>query len=93
MKRVSLVSGLARIGGSTKYILIWIKVRSHSSVNPTRLASLGVAENGFKRLVNWEINRPKAANRPVSRCTYFLDLGAGDSRMDLSWEGLASIPL
>ena len=40
-----------------------------------------------------EINRPKAANRPVSYCTSFLELGVGDYRMALNWEGLASIPL
>ena len=93
MKRVSPMSGLTKIGGSAKYCLIWIKPRSHSSFHPIRLALLRVAKNGFKRSVNWEINRPKTANRPVSYFTYFLKLGVGDSRMALSWEGLASIPL
>ena len=87
------MSGLARIGGSAKYCLIWIKAQSHSSFHPARLAPLRVTKNGFKRSVNREINRPKAANRLVSCCTYFLELRAGDSRMALSWEGLASIPL
>ena len=95
MKRVSSVSRLARIGGSAKYCLIWIwiKARSHSSVHPTRLVPLRVAKNDFKQSINREINCLKAANQPVSRCTSFLELGVGDSRMALSWEGLASIPL
>ena len=93
MKRVSPVSGLARIEGSARYCLIWIKAQSHSSFHPAQLAPLRVAKNGFKWSVNREINRPKAANRPVSCCTSFLELKAGDSRMALSWEGLASIPL
>ena len=84
---------LARIGGSAKYCLIWIKSRSHCSFYPARLAPLRVAKNGCKRSVNREINRPKAANRPVSCYTSFLELGAGDSKMALSWEELASIPL
>ena len=87
------MSGLVRIGGLAKYYLIWIKARSHSSFHPARSAPIRAAKNGFKRSVNREINRPKAANRPVSHCTSFLELGAGDSRMALSWEGLASIPL
>ena len=78
------MSGLARIGGSAKYCLIWIKARSHSSIHPARLAPLRVAKNDFKLSVNWEINCPKAANQPISRCTSFLKLGAGDSRMALS---------
>ena len=87
------MSRLVRIGGSAKYCLIQIKARSHSSFHPTRLAPLRATKNGFKRSVNQEINRLKAANWPVDRCTSFLELGAGDSRMALSWEGLASIPL
>ena len=87
------MSGLVRIGGSAKYCLIWIKARSHSSFHLARLAPFRAAKNGFKLSVNREINRPKAANQPISRCTYFLELGAGDSWMALSWEGLASIPL
>ena len=87
------MSGLARIGDSAKYCLIWIKAQSHSSFHLVRLAPLKVVKNGFKRSVNREINRPKAANRLVSCCTSFLELEAGDSRMTLSFEGLASIPL
>ena len=87
------MSGLVRIEGSAKYYLIWIKARTHSSFHSAHLAPLWEVKNGFKRFVNWEINLPKAANWPVSCCTSFLELGAGDSRMDLSWEGLASIPL
>ena len=78
------MSGLVSIGGSAKYCLIWIKARSHSSFHPTRLAPFKAAKNGFKRSVNQEINHPKAANRPVSRYTFFLELGAGNSRMALS---------
>ena len=62
---------------------IRVKARSHSLFHPTQLAHLRVAKKGFKRSVNREINRPKAAKRPVSCCTSFLELGAGDSRMDL----------
>ena len=58
-----------------------------------RLAPLTMAKNGFRRLVNREMNRPKAANWPVSFYTPFLELGAGDSRIALSWAWLASIPL
>ena len=87
------MSGLVRIKGLAKYCLIWIKSQSHSAFYPARLAPLRAVKNGFKRSMNQEINRPKAANRPVSYCTSFLELGAGDSRMALSWEGLASIPL
>ena len=65
-KRVLLVSGFARIGGSAKYCLIWIKARSHSSFHLARLAPLRAMKNGFKRSMNQEINRPKAANLPVS---------------------------
>ena len=39
------------------------------------------------------MNRPRVANWPVSCCTHFLELGAGDSRIALSWGGLASMPL
>ena len=78
------MSGLVRIGGSAKYCLIRVKARSHSSFHPARLAPLRVAKKGFKWSMNREINRPKAADRPVSYCTPFLELGAGDSRMALS---------
>ena len=87
------MSRITRIGGSAKYCLIWIKARSHSSFHPDRLVLLRVEKNGFKRSVNQEINRPKAVIRPVSYCTSFLELGARDSRIALSWEGLALIPL
>ena len=69
------------------------KARSHSSFHLIRLAPLRVEKKGFKRSVNREINRPKAANQPVSCCTSFLKLGDRDSRMALSWEGLTSIPI
>ena len=52
-----------------------------------------VAKNGFRRSVNREMNRPRAVNQPVSCCTPFLDLGAGESRIALSCAGFASIPL
>ena len=39
------------------------------------------------------MNCPRAANRPVSCYTPFLELGAGDSKIALSWAGFASIPL
>ena len=39
------------------------------------------------------MNRSKAANRPISFCTPFLELGAGESRIALSCAGFASIPL
>ena len=51
-KSVSPASALARTGGSAKYYLIAIKVLSHSSFHPARLAPLRVAKNGFRRSVN-----------------------------------------
>ena len=92
-KSVSPVSGLARIGGSTKYCLIWMEAWSRSLFHPTWLSPLRVAKNGFMRSINWEINRPKAASQPMSCCIPFLELGIGDSKIALSWTGLASIPL
>ena len=80
-KSVSLASGLVRIGGFSKYCLIWVKARSHSSFHLARLASLRAAKKGFMRAMNWEINCPRLANRSVSCCTLFLELGAGDSKI------------
>ena len=54
---------------------------THSSFHPTRLASLRMEKNIFRRSVNREINRPRAANRPVNCCTPFLELEAGDSKI------------
>ena len=62
-------------------------------VHSARLAPLRVATNGFRQYVKREMNRPKAANRSVSCCTPFFELGARDSRIALSWAGLASLPL
>ena len=39
-KSVSLASGLARIGGSTRYCLIAMKALSHSSFNPVSVGHL-----------------------------------------------------
>ena len=78
---VSAASKLARIGGLAKYCLIWVKSWSHSSFHPARLASLRMVKYGFKRSLNRETNRPRAANRLVSCYTPFLELGAGDSKM------------
>ena len=83
-KSVSLASGLARIGGSTRYRLIAVRASSHSSVHPARLGPLRVAKNGFRRSVNREMNRPRAANRPTNCCTPFLEVEAGDSRIALT---------
>ena len=80
-KSVSPVSRLARIGGFAKYCLMWVKARSHSSFHPTRLASLRAVKKGLRRSVDREINRPRAANRPVSCYIPFLELGAGDSKI------------
>ena len=52
-----------------------------------------MAKNGFNRSVNQEINHPRADNRPISCCTPFLELGAGESKIALSYAGFASIPL
>ena len=81
MKSVSPMFGLAKIGGFAKYCLMWVKARSHSSFHPTRLASLRVAKKGLRLSVDREINRPRAANRPVSYCIFFLELRAGDSKI------------
>ena len=90
---MSPASGLTRIGGSVRYCLIAKNAWSHSSFHSARLALLRVVKKGFKRSVNREIKRPRAANRPVSCWIPFLELGAGDYNMALSCAGLASIPL
>ena len=72
-KSVSPASGLARTGGSTRYYLISVRASSHSSFHPAWLAPLRVTKNGFRRSINREMNHPKAANRPVSCCTPFLE--------------------
>ena len=90
---MSPASGLTRIGGSVRYCLISMNARSHSSFHSARLAPLKVAKKGFKRSVNWEIKRRRAANRSISYWIPFLELGAGDCKMALSYAGLASIPL
>ena len=65
----------------------------HFSFHPAWSTPLRVAKNGFRRSVNREMNRPKAANRPVSYCTPFLEMGAGEYRIALSCAGFSSIPL
>ena len=83
-KSISPTSELARTGGSTRYCLIVVRASSHSSFHPAWLAPLRVTKNGFRRSVNLEINRPRAANRPVNYCTPFLEARAGESKMALS---------
>ena len=83
-KSVLPASGLARAGDSTTYCLIAVKASSHSLFHPARLAPLRVAKNGFRRSVNREMNRLRAANRPVNCCTSFLEAGARDSKIALS---------
>ena len=90
---MSPVSGLTRIGGSVRYCLIAMNAQSHSSFHSARLALLRVAKKGFKRSVNREIKRPRATSWPVSCWIPFLELGAGDCKMALSYVELASIPL
>ena len=80
LKSVSSVSGLLRIGGFSKYCLMWMKARSHSSFHLARLASLRAAKKGFRRSVDREINRPRETNQSVSCCIPFLELEAGDSK-------------
>ena len=67
-----------------RYCFISLRASSHSSFHPARLAPLSVAKNGFRRSINREINRPKAANRSVNCCIFFLEAGAKDSRIALS---------
>ena len=83
-KSVSPASRLARTGGSKIYGLIPMRALSNSSFHSTWLTPLRVTKNGFRLSVNREINRPRAANRPVSCCTPFLEAGVGDSKIDLS---------
>ena len=61
-KSVSPTSRLARTGGFARYCLITVRALSHSSFHPTRLAPLRVTKNGFRRSINQEMNRPRAAN-------------------------------
>ena len=84
MKSVLPTSGLVRTRGSTRYCLIAVRALSHSSFHSVWLAPLRVTNNGFRRSVNREMNRQRAANGPVSCCTPFLEAGAGDSKIDLS---------
>ena len=84
MKSVSPASGLARTGGSARYCLIVVRALSHSSFHPAWLAPLRVTKNNFRRSINREMNRSKAANHPVNCCTPFLEAGAGDSKIALS---------
>ena len=90
---MSPASGLTRIGGSIRYCLIAMNARSHSLFHSARLAPLRVVKKGFKRSINREIKRPRAANRLLSCWIPFLELGIGDFKMALSYAGLASIPL
>ena len=69
-KSVSPASGLARTRGSATYYLIVVRASSHSSFHPAWLAPLRVTKNGFRRSVNREMNRPRAANRPVNCCLW-----------------------
>ena len=84
MKSVSPTSELARNGGFARYYLIAVRASSHSSFYPARLAPLRVTKNGFRRSVNREMNRPRAANRSVNCYTPFLEAGVGDSKIALS---------
>ena len=78
---MSPASGLTRIWGSVGYCLIAMNARSHSSFHSARLAPLRVVKKGFKRSVNREIKRPKAANQKISCWIPFLELGAGDCKI------------
>ena len=84
IESVSPASGLARTRGYTRYCLIVVRALSHSSFHPAWLAPLRVNKNGFRQSVNREMNHPRAANRPVSYCTIFLEAGARDSKITLS---------
>ena len=83
-KSVSPSSGLARSGGYARYCLIAMKASSHSLFHLSWLAPLRVAKNGFRRSINLEMNRPRAASRPIRCCTHFLETGAGDYKIALS---------
>ena len=81
IKSVSSVSGRLRIGGFSKYCLMWMKARSHSSFHPARLASLRAIKKVFRLSVDREINRPRETNQSVSCCIHFLELEVGDSKI------------
>ena len=83
-KSVSPASGLVTTGGSARYYLIVVRALSHSSFHPAWLTPLRVTKNGFRRYINREMNRPKAANRPISCCTPFLEAGVKESKIALS---------
>ena len=67
-----------------RYCFIAVRASSHSSFHSAQLAPLRVANNFFGEFVNREINRPRAANRPVNCCTSFLEKGVEDSKIALS---------
>ena len=83
-KSVSLASRLVKTRGFARYCLIDVIALSHSSFHSSWLAPLRMTKNGFRRSLNREMNCPRAANRPVSCCTHFLEAGAWDSKIDLS---------
>ena len=83
-KSVSPTSGLVTTRGSARYCLIDVRALSHSPFHPTWLALLMVEKNDFRRYVNQEMNCPRATNRPISCCTPFLEVGAGDFKIALS---------
>ena len=83
-KSVLPASGLARTRGSARYCLIAARASSHSSFHPVWLAPLRVTKDDLRRSVNREINRPRAANRPVNCCTPFIEAGTRDSKIALS---------
>ena len=83
-KSVLPALGLERTGGFERYCLIVVRASSHSSFHPTWLAPLRVTKNDFRQSVNREMNRLRAANRPVNCCTPYLEAGAGDSKIALS---------
>ena len=83
-KSVSPSSRLARTRGSARYCFIVVRALSHSSFHSAWLAPLRVTKNDFRRSVNLEMNRLRAANQSVSCCTLFLEAGAEDSKIVLS---------
>ena len=83
-KSVLLASRITRTRGFARYCLIAMRALSHSSFHPAWLAPLRVTKNDFRWSVNQEMNRPRAANRPIFCCTPFLKAGAGDSKIALS---------
>ena len=48
---------------------------SHSVSHLARLAPFKVVKNDFNQFIKREMNRPKAANRPINYCTPFLGVG------------------